>query len=584
MNANENKIFTLLAIVCFLLLTRNLLILKFVQPVGYTINIYTMFPFTFYLSFILCYFIATILVLNRNTKLGCFILCLNHLEILLIPYLLGYYSMGRADDMSYIGEYLQISNSGHFVAWDIYPASHIIGASISVLSNIEAHNVSFIIPIVFSFIFIIGIYLFSKELMDQSLVSSLVIVSSFILYMGVYNFLNVPHALFFALLPLYLYSFYNYSLYFNNVSFSIVFVLMTLFIPITHPFIFFFILSFFLLHISPKTPFSSYIKPLNIHRVKASSFLLLVLSFMSWVVYNSKLGRTFKASYLAYVNKVTQPVFFGAAEQFVKLNFDSFDYLKLISFFYGRYIIPTIFIFISLIFVYKDRKLLDNDQNKIFPYLFILYFTFLIIQIILLFNPFIIHQPDRISNLNFVVYVQVLLFSFSLYLIFFKKNISFSRILQVSLILTLIWSLSLFGCFDSPNVSKPNVALTYNEVYGMDWFNRLKVDSSVNVPLSQLNRFHDLSGNSEINDDVNHLPDHFGYLNESDCFVDANLGREAMSYTVILTIDELLYQKVAGYLSVGRYTDSDFVRFRKDISVNKIYDSTNIEIFISNIF
>lgn len=197
MQVNKNDLFTLLAIFCFSLLIRNLFVLKFVQPVGYAVNIYSMFSFTFYLSFILCYFIAAVLVLNKNTKLGFFILCLNHLEILLIPYMLGYYSMGRADDMSYIGEYLQIVNSGHFAAWDIYPASHSIGAFMSLLSGIEAHYVSFIIPIVFSFIFIVGIYLLSRELISQPTVCSLVIVSSFILYIGIYNFLNVPHALFF---------------------------------------------------------------------------------------------------------------------------------------------------------------------------------------------------------------------------------------------------------------------------------------------------------------------------------------------------------------------------------------------------
>ena len=302
---------------------------------------------------------------------------------------------------------------------------------------------------------------------------------------------------------------------------------------------------------------------------------------MSWFVYNNKLKGDFRGCYLAFVNKVTQPIF-GTTEKLAKINFSLFDYLQLAGFFYGRYIIPTIFIFISLILVYHNRKLLKNDQIRGLPYLFILYFIFLIIQIILLFNPLIVHQPDRIANLNFVVYIQILLFSISLYLIFFQKNISFSRILQVSLILTFIWSLSLFGCFDSPNVCKTNSALTYNEVYGMDWFYQLKGDSVVSVPLSQLDRFHDLFGNPEKRDKLNYLPDHLGYSNGYDLFGDVNSGTGVLSYVVILTVDELLYQKVKGYTHMGRYTDSDFTRFRRDISANKIYDSTNIEIFKSS--
>jgi hypothetical protein len=581
MQVRKDQILKLLAIVSFLLLTKNLLIMSFAQSTGYVVDIYSIFPLLFFLSFIYCYFISIFLVLYNYKKLGIIILCLNHLEILLIPYMLGYYSMGRADDMSYIGEYLQIATSGRFAAWDIYPASHTIGAFISLVSGIEAHYVSFIIPIIFSFIFIIGTYLFSRELISQPIVRSLVIVSSFIIYMGAYSFLNVPHALFFALLPLYLCYFNKYITNSKSISLSIVFVLMTLLIPITHPFIVFFVFSFFLLHMIPKSLLSPYIKLPNTHKVNISSFLILVISFMSWFIYNSVLKTDLKISYSAFINKITEPVFFGTAEKLAKINLSFFDYLQLISFFYGRYIIPTFFILISLILIYYNRKLLKNSQVNEYPYLLILYFTFLILQITLLFNPLIVHQPDRITNLNFVVYGQIPLFSIALYIIFLQKKISFYRILQVSGILAFIWGLSLFGCFESPNIYKTNAALTYNEVYGMDWFYRLKGDSIVNVPLTQLNRFHDLFGDPEKRDKLNYLPDHFGYINKSDHFVDANSGTGVMPYTVVLTIDELLYQKVKGYIHVGRYTYLDFVRFRRDISVNKIYDSTNIEIFKS---
>jgi len=240
MMADKNQIFSLLSTVCFILLIRNAFLLKFVEPVGYIVDIYSAFPFDFYLGFIFCYFVASFLVLNGKKIIGVSILCLNHLEILLIPYKLGYYSMGRADDMSYIGEYLQIANSGHFANWDIYPATHIIGASVSIISGLETNFTSFIIPILFSFIFIMGIYLFSREMLPYPCIKSLVIVSSFILYLGIYNFLNVPHALFFAFIPLYLFVMYCY---FNskkhNVPFSLIFVLVTLLISYTQNFVYY---------------------------------------------------------------------------------------------------------------------------------------------------------------------------------------------------------------------------------------------------------------------------------------------------------------------------------------------------------
>jgi hypothetical protein len=581
MQVRKNQVFMFLAIVGFFLLTRNLFLLKFVSSPGYTVDIYSMFPLTFYLSFIASYFIATLIILYNYKKLGVFILCLNHLEILLIPYMLGYYSMGRADDMSYIGEYLQIVKSGHFADWNIYPASNTLGAFISLLSNIEAPQVSFIIPIVFSFIFILGVNLFSKELISNSFICSLVLVSSFILYLGVYNFLNVPHALFFALMPLYLCYFYKYLLNSKNVPLSIIFVLMTLTIPFTHPFIVFFVFSVFLLHMVPITLSISPLNMFKIPQIKMSSFLLIVIVFAHWFI-STKLLKYSKQSYLAFVNKITEPVFFDATEKISRASLNFFDYLQLISFFYGRYVIPTIFIIISFIFLHYNKKFLKIDMLKEYPYLIILYIASIILQLILLFNPIISHQPDRIMNLNFIVYSQIPLFSYALYFIFFKDSIVFKKILQVCVILTFIWSLSLFGCLDSPNVYRTNAALTCNEVNGMSWFYQVKDDSSVSTPLSQINRFYDLFGTPEKSDIINHFPDHFGYVNESDTFEAINLGEDSTYYVVILTIDELLYQKVPGYMDVGRYNSSDFIKFRKDSSVNKIYDSLNIEIFKSH--
>ncbi|KAF5421280.1 MAG: hypothetical protein C5S41_11665 [Candidatus Methanomarinus sp.] len=541
-----------------------------------------MFPMSFYLALIICYFLGTFLILNGKKTLGTLILCFNHFEILIIPYMLGYYSMGRADDMSYIGEYLQIATSGHIAGWDIYPASHIIGASISLISNLEAHNISFIMPIVFSFIFIVGIYLFSRELFPDSCIHSLVLVSSFILYLGIYNFLNVPHAIYFSWMPLYLCFFYKYFGRYNNVtSFSIIFVLMTLLVPFSHPFIVFFLSIVFLFHMVPNILSATTMEVLRIPRTNIASFLILIISFMCWFIYNEALTKTFRKNYVNFISKITEPVFFETTGKLAKINFGFFDFVQLFSFYYGRFVIPTLIILISVIYIYSHKDVLKTKNLKNYPYLFIFYIVLIIIQVVLLFNPIISHQSDRIMNLNFIIYAQIPLFACSLYLLFLKNSKSFSNKVLVCGTLLLVWVLSLFGCFDSPNVYRTNVALTHNEVYGMDWFYEVKDESIISIPFSQINRFHDVLGNFEKFDSINQIPDHFNYTNSSHTFVDVNLDLDKTSYIIILTIDELLYQEVPGYETIGRYTKEDFDRFRKDISVNKIFDSVNIEIFRS---
>ncbi|MGB9928803.1 MAG: hypothetical protein ACPK85_10400 [Methanosarcina sp.] len=142
--------------------------------------------------------------------------------------------------------------------------------------------------------------------------------------------------------------------------------------------------------------------------------------------------------------------------------------------------------------------------------------------------------------------------------------------------------MGLFGCFDSPKVYHTNVALTYNEVYGMKWFYESKDESIIAVPFSQINRFHSILWDNKKDDDLEEIPDHFGYLNNSNNFI-SNLKGYKDLYVIILTLDELLYQEVPGYKTVGRFTKTDFDKFRNDSSINKIYDSLNIEIFRSNV-
>jgi len=585
MKADKNQIFMLLSTVCFILLIRNALLLKFVESAGYIVDIYSAFPFNFYLVFIFCYFAASFLVLNGRKIIGVSILCLNHFEILLIPYMLGYYSMGRADDMSYIGEYLQIANTGHFAFWDIYPANHVIGSCISIISGLEANLTSFIVSILFSFIFIMGIYLFSRELLPHPCIKSLVIVSSFILYLGTYNFLNVPHALFFAFIPLYLFVMYSYfgdKKY--NVPFSIAFVLMTLLIPYTHPFIVFFLMVIFLFYLIARFLSISQLGILNIPSVNLMSFLILSVSFVSWFIYNKTLMDDLLRSYFGFINKVTEPVLLETTDKLNKVNFGFWDYIHFFSTFYGRYIYPTIFISFLIIFFYNRRNLLKDIIYINYPHLVTLYIISLFVQFVLLVNPIISHQPARIMNLNFILYAQIPLFALSIYVLFLRKSKSIYSISLVCLILVYIWTFSLFGCLDSPRVYRTNVALTYNEVEGMNWFYNLKNDNTiVSVPFSQINRFHDLFGEKYTTDSLYLFPDHFGYSNNSSNIKEVNLELESHFYLVLLTIDELLYQEVPGYVKIGRYNRSDFIRLRADTSINKIYDSMNIEIFSSHL-
>ena len=568
----------------FLLLTYNLSQIATSESIGYAVDIYSVMPETLIPSLFLCFSIATSLMLGRSMgpRYACVLLLfLTLFTILIIPYSLGYYSMGRADDMSYIGEYVHISRAGHISNWNIYPASLIIGATLSVIIGVEAHIVSFIVPIVFSSLFVVGIYIFGRMFLTNRLYSNILFVSSFILYLGSYNFLNVPHALFFAFMPIFLFVIFRY-VESKSFSYSIMIVLLSLLLSFTHPFVVFFILVLLSSLLIIK-PISKKIINGDIGRLK-TPLLIQFTCLLAWLIYSSTLLGSLKRSIRAFLLGITEPILSETAGKFATASLDPYSLLNFFIIYYGRYIIPTIVIIVFFVTYYR-RVEVKTDTKRSVQLLLILYSISLIAEMVIFINPIISHQPDRISNLLFPVYFQVPLFALSL-LFFLKKtstrhnNVDLRKVAVIGIIVC-TFGLSLYGAFDSPKIDRPNVALTYNEVAGMNWLYEFRDGENISAPISQIVRFHALfddgiSGNSKDND-IN-IPDHFGYNDTSIIFTDIVKGYDGPLYVVILSTDVTLYEEIPAYKNVGRYSYGDFHQFLYDKSVNRIYSGLNIDI------
>jgi len=576
---DRNSIINLFLIVGFVLIALNNFALIYHQPAGYVVDIYSQLPPFFFLTALLCYLIAGFAVFSgivNGRMLGALILALNHAVILLIPYMLGYYLMGRADDMSYIGEYEHISSAGSISAWNIYPASPIFGAIIQTLTGLPANGVAFIMPIIFSFIFVCGLYLGSRFFLNEEKQIQIVLLTSFILYLGPYHFLNVPHALFFAYIPLYLYSFLRYIRN-RSISNAVLIIVPTVLIPFMHPFIVLFVFSLLLTQGMPEKFVNRFL--LSDYRKDIRPLLLLILGFFSWFIYNSTLMFNFAQSYYAFIQRSTETVLSGTVSKLSSAHLDPFSLINFIFIYYGRYIIPPIVILLGSYYVYLNRSTIQKCVKRNIILLFIIYLISSVIEVILFLNPIISHQPDRLTNLNFIVYAQVPLFTLSLYVLI-SNNQGFIRqtILPIILIAG-IWSLSFWGAFASPYTFKTSEALTYNEVDGMTWFFESRSHDLVLTPLSQLDRFQDLF---DYHDRPIYMAfrSHFGYKTDGRSLIEANQIEDQKFYAILLTTDEFLYQTVPGYKEIGRFTSDDYVRFRNDRSIDgKIYDNLNIEIY-----
>ena len=93
-----NNILNLIASISLLLLVYNIFTLRGIQPEGYTANIYEQLPFHFYLTLLLCYLSACVLLLAYRKMSAVLILFLVHTAVLITPYMLGYVSIGRGEE------------------------------------------------------------------------------------------------------------------------------------------------------------------------------------------------------------------------------------------------------------------------------------------------------------------------------------------------------------------------------------------------------------------------------------------------------------------------------------------------------
>jgi hypothetical protein len=173
------------------------------------------------------------------------ILLIVNLQILLIPFFLGYFFQQRADYIYYASEYFDIIKNKTFSGWNIYPFFEILGAFLYSFSGIEVNLLSKLISLLFSLLFTVNLIIYSKNFLNKKIDLFLIaIISSFIFYLGNYHFSNAPNSLSFLIIPVILSLFYN--IYKNNsVKDYIFLIIFIVCLPFTHPFVvlFFYIIQ-----------------------------------------------------------------------------------------------------------------------------------------------------------------------------------------------------------------------------------------------------------------------------------------------------------------------------------------------------
>jgi|GEM_PF-381270 len=592
----NNKILNLIISISLLLLVYSLFVLREIQPEGYAVNIYEQLPLHFFLILLFCYLSSCSVLLTSRKIEAVFPLMLVHIIVLIVPYMLGYASVGRGDEFSYpfLTNTEVFVSSGPSAFSNLSPTGPLLVSALSQISGMKEQALSYFLPIFFSIIFITGMFLFYRGFMSREKLVMITFLSSVIPYFGHFQFSTVPYYLSFCLIPIYLLLLWNLISDKNRKASIVCLLFMMPLLALAHPFIFTYLACFaLLLTFAGKAIKSGFLKKIfnfkDLVQASLSSSsgkivpLFIFLSFAS-------VGFLFCAKYASVFFGIFLPALTLRIETMVDAGFSTtpsmepgiFKFIHLFNLYYGKYYIPLIFILINTVIVWQNRKRFCRHFVRRYPRFLFLYIVSFFLELGFLLNPFIPYSSDRFVNLSFIIFAQIPLLGYSLYIVLLRKGYVPGLVATI-LALGLLWTLGFFSCFSSPYAGGISEAVAQNEVEGMNWL----IESKAEYPyVLYFGEKTDATFSGNFTGSPGQY-DVFPGVYTTSGFAPVNRPEDVMSlnnssttgplYLVVTTFSEALNQEKS--LSEMGFSAGNSSEVQDNKSLCKIYDSLDIKIY-----
>jgi len=521
-----------------------------------------------------------------------FILFLVHITVLITPYMLGHISVGRGEEFLHMG---LVGDSELFGLSNLSPTGPLFTSALVSVSGLKPWVLSYLLPVIFSILFITGMFLFYRAFMSREKLVLVTFLASFIPYFGHFQVSTFPYYLCFCLVPLYLFVLRN-ALAAKNKKMAVCLLFMLPLLSLAHPFIFAYLICFSLsLAVS-----GTVLKPGLLRKILSSSFFLkdsphiagkkvpvfLFLSFASGgLLLCSKYEPNPVEILFSTLSWRTETLMAAGLSLTPGIDNGFFGLIHFFNLYYGKYYIPLILIIINSIIVWQNRKRFCQHFVHRYPRFLVLYVFTFFLELGFLLNPFIPYSPDRFSNLSFIIFAQIPLLGYSLYVIFLRKGYILGLGSAV-MVLCLLWTLGFFTCFSSPYTGGISEAVSQSEVNGIQWLSEVNGNYPYIMPFGEkeesntlikksyesLNKSAQFAENSH--DPGNSPEDDVGEL-----ILSENSAESKSFYLVATTFSEALKLDEGEHEKV-KVPGGDV---QNDYPVYKIYDSLNIEIFKHNL-
>lgn len=596
---------------------------------GYELSIYGSTPLIVWFSLILSITGALFIVLCQISMnkyissnfwiIGVFILLLNRLILLYIPYIRGYFSW-RGDHISHVGYLIDIITYGHFYK-DYYPITHILLSVVNMITGISQNIVSNYSTGIMSIFYVISIYLLAMATLDTKKEQILAVTSIAIVFFS-YNVLLMPNGWSQLYSPLIVFLYLKSLEKQNPFEYKLLFVILLIMYPLFHPLSSFYVIfvltiigvvtiSIDLFSINEKNDmevisqtkkyafkeqlvsrFTKYLKTKtntsiltrnNNYFFPLTAILVEIVIIIPWILSFQNFNLNINIFYNSILTSTSQDVIEGMQNSLNKVDVSGIDFIQLLVKTEGC---NLIFIGLSVVSLFiLGKKGCDSQKSKNLLILLIITIFTGLVYAAYLFGIVPGLQAIAAGRIKSYVMLFTPISAGFVFTHFFRKKLIVKKVnifpmLCMFIILTASM-LSVSSLYNSPNVVRPNPSITQMDMTGTDWFvNYHNKEILTTTIMSPVHLFMDgIIGRVEekkiFGSPYRHttVPDHFNYTNMS------KLGKSYLEdrYMMVTKFDTVIYSTV--WSKVGRFNYQDFDRLSGDTSVEKLYSNGETEIF-----
>jgi hypothetical protein len=597
-------ILQILSIICFGFIISALLIIYDSPAKGYELSFYGSVSPIVWTFLVLSILVGIVVIVNQiftaNRKsrwwlIGSVLILSSFVVITIIPPLRGYVTYGTGDILGHAGIIKDMIASGHIQPDNFYPVIHILITFLSEILNINFVAVMNYFPVLYVFLFSLGIYLVSTAIFPnwrQTLIATasgcLLIAWGSISYGTRYGIF--PTSLATLTVPLVLFLYLNKR---SRPYVVLLFIMLFLF-PFYHPFATV-MLCVILLGIELSKILHNYLitrkrKQIDVagivlHRISILPAIFLFIVFFLWFSERRELSGL-----------VTNFVYFLTGEQtsfqagqmidkLVKLNYFNLDGILLGIKMFGDHIIYAFLSIFAIVFVFRTIKKSNEEWiGKVSGIV-----TCFLVSVVLLFVMLIQNlgfTPFR--EFGFLSMFSTLLGGLALYNYFIKgkriRSIWFEII--VVIILSVTGIIGVFHTYNSPYTMRPNDQVTKMQIDGFTYAFQFSDQRSFFPSFTTTSdyRYAEFilgSSAAHLRTDVTgkywlegyFISDHFNYRKQQ--LLGESLDQD--EYIVLNTRDVLCYTEL--WPQIDEFNIDDFAKFDNDRSITKLYSNNEFWVY-----